>query len=67
MRMHARVPRGERGAMSSEPRWVLTISFAIARPSPVPPSAFVVKNGSAARAACSCVMPSPSSVTTNAT
>jgi hypothetical protein len=64
----ARVPRGACGAMVSVPPCVVAISRAIARPSPVPSlAAFVVKNGSVARAASSGVMPAPSSITSNAT
>ena len=66
--MQARVPRPALGPIVRSPRWLLAISVAMASPSPDPPaSAFVVKKGLAARAACSVEIPAPSSVTTNAT
>src|SRR6185437_11352648 len=49
----ARVPRGNLGVSEIVPRWLLTISLAIASPRPVPsPFALVVKNGS--RTFCTC-------------
>lgn len=66
--MHARVPHLGLGRMVKLPRWLLALSVASASPRPAPvPAGFVVKNGSAARATCSAAIPTPSSVTTNAT